>query len=86
MELRHLATFTAVVREGTVTGAAHSLGIAQSSVTDHVRCLERSLGPALFDRDHTGMHLTAAGGRLLGWAHRLLEQAAEARREVTGGT
>ncbi|WP_406278186.1 LysR family transcriptional regulator [Embleya sp. NBC_00896] len=84
MELRHLGTFTVVAREGTLTGAAHALGMAQSSVADHVRCLERSLGLALFERDHTGMHLTEPGTRLLTWAHRLLDQAEQARRDVTG--
>ncbi|MGC0418956.1 LysR family transcriptional regulator [Embleya sp. AB8] len=84
MELRHLGTFVVVAREGSLTGAAHTLGMAQSSVADHIRSLERSLGLALFDRDHTGMRLTDPGARLVDWAHRLLDLAGQARRDVTG--
>ncbi|MFI9814269.1 LysR family transcriptional regulator [Saccharothrix variisporea] len=83
MELRQLRVFEAVVRHGTVTEAAGALGLAPSSVSEQVRSLERSLGVAVFDRTATGMRPTPAGDRLVGWARRLLEQAEQARREVT---
>lgn len=84
MELRQLRIFEAVARHRTVTDAAVALGMAPSSVSEQVRVLEKSLGVALFDRTATGMRLTAAGERLVSWAHRLLAQAEQARREVTG--
>jgi DNA-binding transcriptional LysR family regulator len=84
MELRQLRTFEAVVRHRTVTDAAVALAMAPSSVSEQIRRLEKSLGIALFERTATGMHLTAAGERLLSWARRLLDQAEQARREVTG--
>ncbi|NUT96298.1 MAG: LysR family transcriptional regulator [Saccharothrix sp.] len=83
MELRQLRVFEAVVRHGTVTEAAAVLGLAPSSVSEQVRSLERSLGVAVFDRTATGMRLTPAGDRLVGWSRRLLDQAEQARREVT---
>jgi DNA-binding transcriptional LysR family regulator len=83
VELRQLRVFEAVVRHGTVTEAAAVLGLAPSSVSEQVRSLERSLGVAVFDRTATGMRLTSAGDRLVGWARRLLDQAEQARREVT---
>ncbi|MEV5710447.1 LysR family transcriptional regulator [Actinoallomurus sp. NPDC052274] len=84
MEFRQLRTFLAVVAEGTVTDAAIVVDLAPSSVSEQVRALERSLGVALFDRTPDGMRLTEAGRRMATWARRLLDQADQARREVTG--
>ncbi|MFB7472970.1 LysR family transcriptional regulator [Kitasatospora sp. NPDC056184] len=85
MELRQLRTFEAVVVHRTVTDAAVALGLAPSSVSEQLRTLEGSLGTVLFDRTPRGMVPTPAGRRLLPWARRLLDQADQARREVTGG-
>ncbi|MCI2420254.1 LysR family transcriptional regulator [Saccharopolyspora sp. K220] len=84
MELRQLRTFEAVVRHRTVTEAAVALEMAPSSVSEQIRTLEKSLGVALFDRTSKGMRLTTAGERLLSWARCLLDQAEQARRDVTG--
>lgn len=83
MELRQLRTFEAVALHATVTDAAIALGLAPSSVSAQIRSLEQSLGVALFDRSAKGMRLTPAGERLQGWAQRLLDQARQARQEVT---
>ncbi|MEU8134220.1 LysR family transcriptional regulator [Streptodolium elevatio] len=82
MELRQLTTFEAVVRHRTVTEAAAALDLAPSTVSEHIRALERSLGVPVFVRTARGMRLTAAGETLTGWARRLLDQAEQARREV----
>jgi DNA-binding transcriptional LysR family regulator len=82
MELRQLRIFEAVVRHRTVTDAAIALEMAPSSVSEQIRSLEKSLGVALFDRTARGMRLTSAGEHLVSWAHRLLAQAEQARREV----
>jgi LysR family transcriptional regulator, regulator of the ytmI operon len=63
MELRHLATFRAVLREGSFLGAARALGIAQPTVTLHVQELEEELGVSLFDRRGRRRPTTEAGGR-----------------------
>jgi DNA-binding transcriptional LysR family regulator len=84
VELRHLRVFEAVVRHRTVTDAAVDLRLAPSTVSEQVRALEADLGALLFERTARGMRLTGAGERLLPWAGRLLEQAAQARREVAG--
>lgn len=84
MELRQLRTFEAVVQHKTVTDAAIALGMAPSSVSEQIRALETSLGVVLFKRTARGMRLTGPGERLLGWTRRLLDQAEQARRDVTG--
>ncbi|GAA2808045.1 LysR family transcriptional regulator [Kitasatospora sp. CM 4170] len=83
MELRQLRVFEAVVAHRTVTAAAAALDLAPSSVSEQIRVLERSLGVALFDRAPRGMALTPAGERLLPWSRSLLDQAEQARREVS---
>jgi DNA-binding transcriptional LysR family regulator len=84
MELRQLRIFQAVASHRTVTDAAIALGMAPSSVPEQIRVLEKSLGVAVFDRTAKGMRLTRAGEHLVSWADRLLAQAEQARREVTG--
>lgn len=84
MELRQLRVFEAVARHGTVTDAANALGNAPSSVSAQIRVLEHSLGVALFERGARGMVLTPEGERMRPWARRLLDQAEQARLDVTG--
>ena len=82
MELADLATFQAVARAGTMTGAAVALATVQSNVTARVRALERGLGVRLFDRHSRGVALTQPGRQLLGYAQRILLLAEEAGRAV----
>ncbi|MFB4287097.1 LysR family transcriptional regulator [Nonomuraea sp. ATR24] len=84
MDLRHLRCFVAVAGAGTVTGAAHGLGLAPASVSEQVRRLEAGLGVSLFERTPRGMRLTGHGTELLGRAQALLDHAEEVRRAVTG--
>jgi len=56
--LRDLAlwrTFLAAHRSGSVSAAARTLGIAQSSVTTQLQALERSIGEPLFVRHARGI-------------------------------
>lgn len=85
MELRQLTSFTAVVDHRTVTGAAVALGLAPSSVSQHIRSLESTLGVPLFVRGPRGMELTPAGQRLRGWARSLLDTADQAVHDVRTG-
>ena len=50
LELRHLAALEAVVAEGTFGRAATRLGYTQSTLSQQVAALERSVGGAVFDR------------------------------------
>ena len=50
VDLRHLRTLATIVEEGTFGRAANRLGYTQSSVSQQVASLERSVGGSLFDR------------------------------------
>lgn len=82
MDLRHLPTFLAVARTGTVGQAALALDLAPSSVSEQLKALERAIGADLFVRTPSGMRLTPAGDRLRHLAPSLLEHVDRVRTEV----
>lgn len=79
MDTRLLTTFTTLARTGGFTAAAAELHLAQSTVTVHIRTLERDLGVRLFDRLPTGALLTDTGRRLLERAEEVLDAEARLR-------
>jgi molybdate transport repressor ModE-like protein len=74
LELRHLRAFVAVVDEGSVTAAARTLKVAQSTVSEALSALERALGAPVVSRRRGTPHsvLTPAGRALLLNARELL--------------
>lgn len=86
MELRQLAHFVAVTRQGSFTEAAREVHIVQSALSASIRQLERELGTALFDRTTRRVRLTPAGHALLPVARRMLADARTARDEVAAVT
>ncbi|WEO99543.1 LysR family transcriptional regulator [Streptomyces sp. FXJ1.172] len=72
VELRQLRYFAAVAEAGTVTEAARRLHIAQPSLSQQIRLLERAIGAPLFQRLPRGMELTEQGRLLLGGVNRAL--------------
>jgi len=50
VELRHLRTMAAIAEEGTFGRAAERLGYTQSSVSQQIAALEKTIGGAVFDR------------------------------------
>jgi DNA-binding transcriptional LysR family regulator len=53
-------SFLAVLREGSLSGAARALGLTQPTIGRHIRELESSLGSALFSRAPDGLRATDA--------------------------
>jgi molybdate transport repressor ModE-like protein len=49
-DLRQLATLIAIAEEGTFSRAAKRLGYTQSSVSQHIAALEKTVGGSVFDR------------------------------------
>src|SRR6267378_959353 len=65
MNIRQLSCFVAVVDEGSFTRAARAIGIAQPSLSQHIRVLEEELNGRLIERLPRGIALTPAGRVLL---------------------
>jgi DNA-binding transcriptional LysR family regulator len=61
MDARHLETFHAVVRHGSLRATATALGCAQSTITVRIQELELELGARLFGRQGRRTVLTEAG-------------------------
>jgi len=84
-----LDVFMAIVREGTLRGAARSLGLGAPAVSSQLKNLETSLGVSLFVRTTRSIELTDAGRALLGGADpafALLRQAVEEARSAGRAT
>jgi DNA-binding transcriptional LysR family regulator len=78
LELRHLRVFAAVAEAGTHTRAARALGLSQSTVSETLSALERTLGVELFRRAAKGPPaLTPPGEVLLGYARRMFALSSE---------
>ncbi|WP_304451253.1 LysR family transcriptional regulator [Nocardiopsis sp. YSL2] len=82
MDTRLLRTFATLARTANFTGAAEELHLAQSTVTVHIRDLEKELGTRLFDRLPRGARLTSHGHRLLARAEEVLDAEARLRAAV----
>lgn len=83
MRLRQLEYFAAICDQGSFTGAAQALFVAQPSLSQQIRELERELGTALLERSHHGVSLTPAGRAFLPHARAAVEAAEAGRREVS---
>lgn len=71
-DLSVLRAFVTAADCGSITAAANALNLTQGAVSQQVRRLEADLGESVFDRDRSGVRLTADGERLLGKARQLL--------------
>ena len=78
--LRQLQYFIAVAEEGTVSGAAQSLSISQSAVTDAIKELESDLGVTLFERHRRGLAITHKGHQFYRHATRSVSDVQDARQ------
>lgn len=79
MSLRQYEYALAIAEEGSVTAAAERLRVAQPSVSQQIRGLERELGVKLFARTPTGLVPTVVGRAFL----REAEVAVSAARRAT---
>jgi DNA-binding transcriptional LysR family regulator len=70
----------AVLNEGSLSGAARALGVAQPTVGRHVAFLEKALKLALFTRSHTGLMPTEAALALRSYAQSMESTAAALER------
>jgi len=80
MNFRQLTCFVAVVDEGSFTRAARAIGIAQPSLSQHIRALEEELNGRLIERLPRGIALTPAGRTLLPEARAAVRAVERGRR------
>jgi LysR family nitrogen assimilation transcriptional regulator len=74
--------FTVIAEKRSLASAAVCLGVAQPSLSQHVKSLEQRLGVELLVRSPRGVELTEAGQVFLLHARKILEATKIAREEV----
>jgi len=75
MELRHLRYLIAVAEQGSISGAARRLHVAQSAISEHISNLEEEIGVELIARISRKAALTPAGELFLTEARRVIAAA-----------
>ncbi len=81
LPVEHLATFAAIVDEGSFEGAARRLHITPSAVSQRVKSMEQRIGSVLVRRSRP-IELTSAGSTILRVARQLDRLAGDAAREL----
>lgn len=84
MDIRQLRQFLAVVDTGSFTKAAESLLVAQPSLSQTIKGLERELGITLFHRVGRRVALSEAGKELEGPARLVIRDLETAEAHVRG--
>ncbi len=79
-----LRVFLTVARSGSFSGAAHELGIAQSSVSDQIARLEKQYGHRLLDRGPAGARPTERGAALMSRINDAVDAMARATTGADG--
>ena len=72
LDLTHLRSLVAIAETGGFGRAATTLHVSQSTISQHVRLLEKRLGKPLVERQGRSTRFTPAGERLLVEARRIL--------------
>lgn len=81
---QNLQAFVSIVKNSTVHGAAHELGLTQTAVTQRIRALEKELTTTLFLRSRKGMQLTQEGEALLRYCRGTLDLEGEVLNKIHG--
>ena len=79
-----LRVFLAIARSKTLSGAARTLGVNQTTVTRRLEALEARLGVRLFDRSPGGVSPTGAATDILQVAERVEDNIALIERQLIG--
>lgn len=77
-------SYLGVLKEGSLSGAARAMGLAQPTVGRHIAALEQALGVALFTRSQTGLLPTEAARALQPFAQAMASSAAALQRAAEG--
>lgn len=82
MNWNDLQFLLAISRAGTLSAAAHELGVNQTTVSRRVKALETDLGSRLLDRDGREYKLTPAGEKAVEKASAISEMAQDLANEA----
>ena len=82
-DLKRMAIFAAVVQHGSMSGAARSLRISTSAVSQQMRLLEQNGGVTLLHRSTRKLALTDAGERFAEHCAAMVTAAGLARQQLT---
>jgi DNA-binding transcriptional LysR family regulator len=82
MKLDGITTFVAVAKAGSISEAAHRLGLSKSVVSERLTDLERNLGANLVHRSTRKLTLTEDGVSFLERACRIARDVEEAAAEL----
>lgn len=85
INLHHLRYFWAVAREGSIAGAAESLGVTAPTVSIQVASLERELGVVLFRRRGNRLEITPRGRMVQRYAADIFALSQDLLDAVEGG-
>ncbi len=84
MDWDDLRIFLAVAREGSLSGAARTLGVNHSTVFRRIKGFEDRIGVRLFDRMPSGYTLTVAGSEMQETAERVEREVEGLDRRIAG--
>jgi DNA-binding transcriptional LysR family regulator len=77
-------SFLAVVREGSLSGAARALSLTQPTIGRHIDALEAALGVSLFTRSRAGLRPSAGANALVPYAEAMAHAASAFMRVASG--
>ncbi len=84
MELKHLLSFTSVVRLGSFSRAAEELYVAQPTVSLHIRQLEEELNTKLLVRTTKSLEVTGKGQEVYEYALSILQLTDRIKKSCSG--
>lgn len=82
LDIKFYTLIEAIAAQGTVHGAAESIGLTQPAATHRIREMERRMGVALFVREGRRLVLTPSGERLVKAAQETLPKLRSAELEA----
>lgn len=82
LDVKRLRILREVAQQGSFSGAADSLHLTQSAISQQIAALERETGTNLIDRNRGNLRLTDPGQALVTHADAVLARLGEAEREL----
>jgi DNA-binding transcriptional LysR family regulator len=77
-------SFLAVIREGSLSGAARALSLTQPTIGRHIDALEAALGVSLFTRSQAGLIASEGASSLVPYAEAMSSAADALQRAASG--